>query len=279
MSEECTHDCSNCGAACSSRDAAPQHDAPNPNSSVKKVIGVVSGKGGTGKTSFTTLTGMALAQLGKKTLLLDCDIGLRNLDLYLGVSDRALMDFTDVIAGRTTLAQAVVRHPLYPNLYLLTAPVSFGVRLPSKREMQRLIDEIRRHFDFCLIDAAAGIGEAFALATCCADRAVVVTTNDPSSLRDAQRTVMELHRFPSGYLHLVVNRVRRKLLQSLHTTIDDAIDAAGLPLLGVIPEDENVPAVLGRGLSQRLKYRSGALCACENIARRLCGERVRLMRL
>ena len=162
---------------------------------------------------------------------------------------------------------------------LLTAPVSFGVRLPSKREMQRLINEIRRHFDFCLIDAAAGIGEAFALATCCADRAVVVTTNDPSSLRDAQRTVMELHRFPSGSLHLVVNRVRRKLLQSLHTTIDDAIDAAGLPLLGVIPEDENVPAVLGRGLSQRLKYRSGALCACENIARRLCGERVRLMRL
>lgn len=279
MSETCGGNCSSCGEACSERKPESLQAQPNPKSKIGKVIAVVSGKGGTGKTSFTTLTGMALAQLGKKTLLLDCDIGLRNLDLYLGVSDRALMDFTDVIAGRTTLAQAVVRHPLYPNLYLLTAPVSFGVRLPSKREMQRLIDEIRRHFDFCLIDAAAGIGEAFALATCCADRAVVVTTNDPSSLRDAQRTVMELHRFPSGQLHLVVNRVRRKLLQSLHTTIDDAIDAAGLPLLGVIPEDENVPAVLGRGLSQRLKYRSGALCACENIARRLCGERVRLMRL
>lgn len=279
MSESCGGNCSSCSEACSERKPESLQAQPNPKSKIGKVIAVVSGKGGTGKTSFTTLTGMALAQLGKKTLLLDCDIGLRNLDLYLGVSDRALMDFTDVIAGRTTLAQAVVRHPLYPNLYLLTAPVSFGVRLPSKHEMQRLIDEIRRHFDFCLIDAAAGIGEAFALATCCADRAVVVTTNDPSSLRDAQRTVMELHRFPSGYLHLVVNRVRRKLLQSLHTTIDDAIDAAGLPLLGVIPEDENVPAVLGRGLSQRLKYRSGALCACENIARRLCGERVRLMRL
>lgn len=279
MSESCGGNCSSCSEACSERKPESLQAQPNPKSKIGKVIAVVSGKGGTGKTSFTTLTGMALAQLGKKTLLLDCDIGLRNLDLYLGVSDRALMDFTDVIAGRTTLAQAVVRHPLYPNLYLLTAPVSFGVRLPSKREMQRLIGEIRRHFDFCLIDAAAGIGEAFALATCCADRAVVVTTNDPSSLRDAQRTVMELHRFPSGYLHLVVNRVRRKLLQSLHTTIDDAIDAAGLPLLGVIPEDENVPAVLGRGLSQRLKYRSGALCACENIARRLCGERVRLMRL
>lgn len=279
MSETCGGNCSSCSEACSERKPESLQAQPNPKSKIGKVIAVVSGKGGTGKTSFTTLTGMALAQLGKKTLLLDCDIGLRNLDLYLGVSDRALMDFTDVIAGRTTLAQAVVRHPLYPNLYLLTAPVSFGVRLPSKREMQRLIGEIRRHFDFCLIDAAAGIGEAFALATCCADRAVVVTTNDPSSLRDAQRTVMELHRFPSGYLHLVVNRVRRKLLQSLHTTIDDAIDAAGLPLLGVIPEDENVPAVLGRGLSQRLKYHSGALCACENIARRLCGERVRLMRL
>ena len=165
-----------------------------------QVIAVVSGKGGTGKTSFTALVGSALAEMGHRTLCLDCDVGLRNLDLALGMSDSALMDFTDVIAGRTTLAQAVVRHPLYPNLYLLTAPVSFGVRLPSKREMQRLIDEIRRHFDFCLIDAAAGIGEAFALATCCADRAVVVTTNDPSSLRDAQRTVMELHRFPSGYL-------------------------------------------------------------------------------
>ena len=246
---------------------------------MSQVIAVVSGKGGTGKTSFTTLTGMALAQLGKKTLLLDCDIGLRNLDLYLGVSDRALMDFTDVIAGRTTLAQAVVRHPLYPNLYLLTAPVSFGVRLPSKREMQRLIDEIRRHFDFCLIDAAAGIGEAFALATCCADRAVVVTTNDPSSLRDAQRTVMELRDYPNGRLHLVVNRVRRKLLKALGSNIDDAIDAAGLPLLGVIPEDEGIPIALGRSALTVFSRESSAEIACRNIARRLTGERVPLMKL
>ena len=246
---------------------------------MSQVIAVVSGKGGTVKTSFTTLTGMALAQLGKKTLLLDCDIGLRNLDLYLGVSDRALMDFTDVIAGRTTLAQAVVRHPLYPNLYLLTAPVSFGVRLPSKREMQRLIDEIRRHFDFCLIDAAAGIGEAFALATCCADRAVVITTNDPSSLRDAQRTVMELRDYPNGRLHLVVNRVRRKLLKALSSNIDDAIDAAGLPLLGVIPEDEGIPIALGRSALTVFSRESSAEIACRNIARRLTGERVPLMKL
>ena len=246
---------------------------------MSQVIAVVSGKGGTGKTSFTALTGMVLSRLGKKVLLLDCDVGLRNLDLYLGMSDCALMDFTDVISGRTTLAQAVARHPLYPNLYLLTAPVSSFAALPDRAEMKRLLDEIRRYFDFCLIDAAAGIGETFTLATCCADRAVVVTTNDPSSLRDAQRTVMELRDFTTGRLHLVVNRVRKKLLQSLHATIDDAIDASGLPLLGVIPEDEYSPTLLGRGLDHPLKYYTGALCACENIARRLCGERIRLMRL
>ncbi len=245
---------------------------------MSQVIAVVSGKGGTGKTSFTALTGMALSRLGKRVLLLDCDIGLRNLDLYLGLSDRALMDFTDVISGRTALSDAAVRHPLYPNLYLLTAPVT-AAALPDKAQMKRLLDEVRRRFDICLIDAAAGIGSAFTLATCCADRAIVVTTNDPSSLRDAQRTVMELRRFPTGRLHLVVNRVRRRLLQSLHATIDDAIDAAGLPLLGVIPEDENIPTLLGRGLNYPLKYRSGAICACENIAQRLCGERVHLMRL
>ncbi len=246
---------------------------------MSQVIAVVSGKGGTGKTSFTALTGMALARLGKRVLLLDCDVCLRDLDLYLGMSDRALMDFTDVIAGRTTLAGAAARHPLYPELYLLTAPVSSFAALPDKAQMKRLLDEIRRSFDFCLIDAAAGIGDTFFLATCCADRVIVVTTNDPSSLRDAQRTVMELRDFPAGRLHLVVNRVRKTLLRSLHATIDDAIDAAGLPLLGVIPEDEYIPTLLGRGLDHPLKYHTAALCACENIARRLCGERVRLMRL
>ena len=243
-----------------------------------QVIAVVSGKGGTGKTSFTALVGSALAEMGHRTLCLDCDVGLRNLDLALGMSDSALMDFTDIILSRATLEQAAVRHPRCDRLYLLTAPVGLHEDIRTS-EMKRLLDEVREKFDYCLIDSGAGLGDAFRLATCAADRAVVVATTDPTSLRDAQRTVMELHRFPSGYLHLVVNRVRRKLLQSLHTTIDDAIDAAGLPLLGVIPEDENVPAILGRGLSQRLKYRSGALCACENIARRLCGERVRLMRL
>ena len=242
-----------------------------------QVIAVVSGKGGTGKTSFVSLTGTALSQLGKKTLVLDCDIGLRNLDLYLGMTDRALMDFSDVMAQRVTLTDAAVPHPYYPNLYLLTAPVRVIGEELDEAAFAALLEEVRTQFDFCLIDAAAGLGSAFRLATKSADRAIVVSTAEPSSLRDAQRTVMELHDFPR--LHLVVNRVRRKLLKSLHSTIDDAIDAAGLPLLGIVPEDENIPARLSQGKLHCLCEFAGASLACRNIAQRLCGERVPLMKL
>ena len=243
-----------------------------------QVIAVVSGKGGTGKTSFTALVGSALAEMGHRTLCLDCDVGLRNLDLALGMSDSALMDFTDVIAGRATLEQAAVRHPYGCRLYLLTAPVGLHEDIRTS-EMKRLLDEVREKFDYCLIDSGAGLGDAFRLATCAADRAVVVAMTDPTSLRDAQRTVMELRDYPNGRLHLVVNRVRRKLLKALSSNIDDAIDAAGLPLLGVIPEDEGIPIALGRSALTVFSRESSAEIACRNIARRLTGERVPLMKL
>ena len=233
-----------------------------------QVIAVVSGKGGTGKTSFTALVGSALAEMGHRTLCLDCDVGLRNLDLALGMSDSALMDFTDVILSRATLEQAAVRHPRCDRLYLLTAPVGLHEDIRTS-EMKGLLDEVRSRFDYCLIDSGAGLGDAFRLATCAADRAVVV----------AQRTVMELHDYPNGRLHLVVNRVRRKLLKALSSNIDDAIDAAGLPLLGVIPEDEGIPIALGRSALTVFSRESSAEIACRNIARRLTGERVPLMKL
>lgn len=241
-----------------------------------QVIAVVSGKGGTGKTTFVAGVGAALARLGFKTLCLDCDIGLRNLDLALGLSDRTLMDFTDVITRRTTLDMAVVQHPACPNLYLLTAPMSARGEV-SEEGMRALLRDIRASFDYCLVDAPAGLGGAFRLATCGADRAVVLTTTDATSLRDAQCTVSALRFFPNGRLHLVVNRVRRKLLRSLHATIDDAIDESGLPLLGVIPEDEKLLLSLGRGVLPA--HRGGAAEAMENIALRLAGQRVPLMRL
>ena len=244
-----------------------------------QVIAVVSGKGGTGKTSFTALTGAALASLGKKTLLLDCDVGLRDLDIALGLSDRVLMDFSDVIAGRAALDEAVVQHTRLKNLYLLTAPVHPDGTAFTSDGMKSLLEQVREAFDFCLIDAGAGLGESFRLATENADRAVVVATTEPSCLRDAQRTVMELRDYPTGRLHLVVNRLRRRLLRSLRSNIDDAMDAAGLPLLGVIPEDEELPVLLGKGKADGFGYYSGARRACRNIARRLCGERVPLMKM
>ena len=243
-----------------------------------QIIAVVSGKGGTGKTSFTALTGAALAQLGHRTLVLDCDIGLRDLDLALGMTDRALMDFSDVVAGRAALEEAAVRHHRLPNLRLLTAPLTTEAAL-STEAMRALLAQVREQFDYCLVDAGAGLGESFRLATANADRIIVISAAEPACLRDAQRTVMELHGFPAGRLHLVVNRLRRKLLRSLHANLDDAMDTAGLPLLGVIPEDDNLPVQLGRGMVDRLPSRSPARRATMNIARRICGEKVPLMKI
>lgn len=242
-------------------------------------IAVVSGKGGTGKTSLVSSVGAALALSGRRVLCLDCDVGLRNLDLALGLSDKALMDFSDVAQRRCSLEGAAVEHPKLPGLFLLTAPVRSGRPPVTEAEMRELLAEIRRQFDYCLLDAPAGLGTGFQLAVCGADRCIVVTTADATALRDAQHTVMELHRFPGGSLHLVVNRVRKKMLRQLHATIDDAIDRAGLPLLGVVPEDDALPLFLNQGLPLLPTGGQGASAAYRNIAKRIQGEKVPLARI
>ena len=243
-----------------------------------QIIAIVSGKGGTGKTSFTANVGMALAQMGHPTLCFDSDIGLRNLDIALHMTDRAVMDFTDVLAGFCSLKDAVVPHPKQKNLYLLTAPARKSEDWDNEK-LHTLFDEIRNQFDYCLVDAPAGLETGFRLAISNADRAVVVTNTDESSLRDAQRTVMELSHMPRGRVHLVVNRCRKKLMKSLHQTIDDAIDTAGLPLLGVIPEDETMPLYAGRGIPLLMSDNQYAAGAYRNIAKRITGGRAPLLRI
>ena len=242
------------------------------------IIAVVSGKGGTGKTSFTASVALSLAAMGYKTLALDCDITLRNLDMALGLSDSTTMDFSDVLAGRCPLNDAVAQHRKYSKLELLAAPLSGhndGFDIDKMRQLGR---EIRETYDYCLVDAPAGLGHGFALATAIADRVVVITTADPTALRDAQRTVAALRHLPNGKLHLVVNRVQLKMLKALRTNIDDAIDTAGAPLLGVVPEDSDVPLAIGRGVPLRdMNY--FAQRAYENIARRLTGARVPVMKV
>ncbi len=242
------------------------------------VIVLTSGKGGTGKTALTTGLSVALARLGQSVLCIDCDIGLRNLDISLGMTDAVLMDFSDVMAGRCPLERAAVPHPVIPGLSLLTAPMS----LPCDGQLevsafQALLDTARARYDYILIDSPAGLGIGFRLAVCGADEAIVVSTGDAASLRDAQRVLMELSSVP--VIRLVVNRVQRKLLRHLCATIDDLMDALGLPLLGLVPEDPQVilAASCGRTLAQTDP--KGAAVAYGNIAKRLTGRRVPLMKL
>lgn len=241
-------------------------------------IVVTSGKGGTGKTSLTGGVSSCLAALGNRVLCIDMDIGLRNLDISLGMTDRALMDFTDVLEGRCTLKRAAVQHPVIENLFLLTAPLNLADGTISEGRMGAFLAQAKEEYDFILMDSPAGLGEGFRLAVCGADRGVVVSTTDASALRDAQRVVAQLSkRLP--HIHLVMNRVQPKLLRRLHTTIDDAMDAAGLPLLGVVPEDEQVMLSANNGQPIILASRKGAAVAYLNIARRILGQKVPLMRL
>lgn len=239
-------------------------------------IVITSGKGGTGKTSITGAVASALAQMGRSVLCIDMDVGLRNLDISLGMSDRALMDFSDVALGRCPLSRAAVSHPALPGLALLTAPMSLPSGL-DREKVRVLIAMARTRYDYVLIDSPAGLGASFRLAVCAADRALVIATSDTSSLRDAQRTVGELSHLPR--VHLVMNRVQPKLLHRLRTTIDDAMDAAGLPLIGVVPEDPQI--ILSANLGQPLILAGycGAATACTNIAKRLEGQHMPIMRI
>ena len=236
---------------------------------------VTSGKGGTGKTSLTAGVASCLAALGRRVLCIDVDIGLRDLDLALGMSDRAVMDFSDVMDYRCSLLSAAVEQPEIRGLYLLTAPLNADGL--SGERFCALVDEAKEYFDFVLMDSPAGLGEGFQLAMSAADRAVVVSAVDPAALRDAQRTVAELHALPQ--LHLVMNRVQPELITQLRTSIDHAMDTAGLPLLGVVPEDPAVTLATASGVPLVLSTYKGAAPAYLNIAKRLLGQRVPLLRI
>lgn len=236
---------------------------------------VTSGKGGTGKTSLTAGVASCLAALGRRVLCIDVDIGLRDLDLALGMSDRAVMDFSDVMDYRCSLLSAAVEQPEIRGLYLLTAPLNAeGL---DRSRFCALVDEAKEYFDFVFMDSPAGLGEGFQLAMSAADRAIVVSAVDPAALRDAQRTVAELHALPQ--LHLVMNRVQPGLIARLRTSIDHAMDAAGLPLLGVVPEDPAVTLATAAGVPLVLSTYKGAAPAYLNISKRLLGQRVPLLRI
>ena len=238
-----------------------------------ELIAVLSGKGGTGKTSVCAGLAAALAQSGEQVLCIDCDAGLRNLDISLGLSQFSVLSFLDVCQGGYTLDMAV-RHPLYPSLAFLTAPVSCLADEISPEAFGAMLEDARKRFSYVLLDAPAGIDAGFRLAARYADRILLVTGPDPAAIRDAARAADELERMGKTNVRLIVNRISKKMAAVLHLTVDDIMDSAGLPLMGLVPEDSNV--ILATAFKQPLLAftKKGAAAACRRIAKRLQGMKV-----
>ena len=238
-------------------------------------IAVLSGKGGTGKTSVCAAVSTAMARDGYKVLAIDCDVGLQNLDISLGMSDAGALSFLDVCDRGYELSQAA-SHPLYPNLRFLTAPVNRSADSVDRDAFGAMIARARKEFDYIFLDAPAGIDHGFHLAAGFAQRIVVVTLADPAAVRDAARTGQVLELMGKQDVRVVVNRVNRKIFSTMSVTVDDVMDSTGLPLLGVVPDDPNVTlaAAFGHPLIQYTNR--GAAKACHAIARRLQGLKVPL---
>lgn len=249
--------------------------------SVSTAICVASGKGGTGKTSVASGIACCLAALGNRVVVLDADVGLRNMDIVLGVADAALFDFTDVICGNVELSRALLPHPLIENLSLLSSPLGeLAGRNTSVEALAELVQEIKKLCDYCIIDCPAGLDFGFNLAASAADRAILVCTPDAVSLRDAQLTRASLRARGINDIRLVVNRVRPSLIRRLEmSNIDEAIDRTNTRLLGIVPEDKYVIASANRGRLVFSNLKSPAARAYRNIARRITGDEVPLMKI
>ncbi len=237
-----------------------------------ELVAILSGKGGTGKTSVCAGVSIALASGGARVLCIDCDVGLRNLDISLGLSDGAPLSFLDVSEGGYPLSQAA-QHPLYPSLSFLTAPMNRTADQIDPIAFAEMLQSARRCFDYIFLDAPAGVDAGFRLAAASADRCLLVTGSGPAAVRDAARVGEILELMGKTDVRLIVNRVDREMFSYLQVTVDDIMDNAGLPLLGIVPEDVNVvfAAACARPL---LKYRkrSPAATAYRKIANRIQGQ-------
>ena len=235
-----------------------------------EVIAVLSGKGGTGKTSVCAAVCVALAREGQKVLAIDCDVGLQNLDISLGMSDHCALSFVDVCEGGYDVTQASP-HPKYQNLSFLTAPVNRSAEEVDQEAFGVFLKNAREHFDYIFLDAPAGIDAGFALAARFARRIILVTLADPAAVRDATRAGQRLELMGKTDVRLVVNRVNRKLFSTMSLTIDDVMDDTGIPLLGVVPEDPNVTLAAAFGKPLPDYTNRGASRAIKAIAKRLQG--------
>ena len=239
-----------------------------------EVIVITSGKGGVGKTTSSANIGTGLAKLDKSVLMIDTDIGLRNLDVVMGLENRIVYNLVDVIEGECRLKQALIKDRHYPNLQLLPSAQTKDKSAVRPEQMIKLINGLKKNFDYIILDCPAGIEQGFRNAIAAADRALVVTTPEVSAIRDADRIIGLLEEKGIRRNHLIVNRLRPELVKRGDMmSARDIIDLLGVPLIGVIPDDEAVIVATNQGQSL-IEGETLPGQAYRNIVRRIAGEDV-----
>lgn len=246
---------------------------------MSEVIVITSGKGGVGKTTTSANVGTGLAMLGNKVVLIDTDIGLRNLDVVMGLENRIVYNLVDVVEGNCRIKQALIKDKRYPNLFLLPSAQTRDKTSVTPEQMKKLTDELREEFDYILLDCPAGIEQGFQNAIAGADRALVVTTPEVSAIRDADRIIGLLEAHELKKVDLIVNRIRMDMVKRGDMmSIDDVIDILAINLIGVVPDDENIVVATNTG-EPLVGSSSQAGQAFMNICKRVAGEEVAFLDL
>ena len=243
---------------------------------MSEVIVITSGKGGVGKTTTTANVGTGLAMLNKKVVMIDTDIGLRNLDVVLGLENRIVYNLVDVVEEKCRLKQALIKHKKYDNLFLLPSAQTRDKDSVTPEQMKNLVDELRAEFDYILLDCPAGIEQGFRNAIAGADRALVVTTPEVSAIRDADRIVGLLEANDLRKIDLILNRLRVDMVKRGDMlSVDDVCDILSINLIGVVPDDEHIVISTNQG-----EPLVGSNCpagkAYDSICKRILGEDVPL---
>ena len=246
---------------------------------MSEVIVITSGQGGVGKTTTSANLGTGLAMLNKRVVLVDADIGLRNLDVVMGLENRIIYHLVDVIEGACRLKQALIRDKKYPNLYLLPSAQTKDKTAVTPQQMKRLTEELRGQFDYVIVDCPAGIEQGFKNAIAGADRAIVVTTPEVSAIRDADRIIGLLEAERMKKIELIVNRIRTDMVRRGEMmSMDDVIEVLAIDFIGAVPDDENIVISTNQG-EPLVGSSSLAGQAYLNIARRITGEKVPILEL
>jgi septum site-determining protein MinD len=240
-----------------------------------RVITITSGKGGVGKTTATANISAALAALGKKVVCIDADIGLRNLDVVLGLENRIVYDLVDIVEGRCKLRQAMIRDKRLEELYLIPAAQTRDKSAVSPKDMKRICEELVKDFDFVVIDSPAGIERGFKNAIAPADEIIIVTNPEVSAVRDADRIIGIVEAEQKGPAKLVVNRINSELVsRGDMLAVADVLELLAVELIGIVPDDQAVLVSTNRGAPIALEAKSKTGQAFRDIAKRLIGEDV-----